>query len=69
LVSGTDGGRRHDEHVDVTVNTNCALFMVIYSAAFVPILSAGQYWPDALGCCTAGTVGAAARFVRARRAQ
>jgi hypothetical protein len=32
-------GRRN---VGVTVSTNRALFMVIYSAAFVPILNAGN---------------------------
>jgi hypothetical protein len=31
LVTGTDGGHRQDEHVDVTVSTNFALFMLIYT--------------------------------------
>lgn len=42
LVTGTNGGRRQDEHVGVTVSTNGALFMLIYSAAFVLILNAWQ---------------------------
>ena len=42
LVTGTDGGRRQDEHVDVTVSTNGALCMLNYSAAFLLILNAGQ---------------------------
>jgi hypothetical protein len=47
-VTGTDDGRRQVEHVDVTVSTNGALFVLIYNAAFVLILNAAQQeiFPD-----------------------
>lgn len=42
VVSGTGGGRRQHEHVNVTASTNSGLFVLIYSAALVFILNARQ---------------------------
>lgn len=43
LVTGMSGGHRHDEHVDVTMNTNGALLLLIYSAALVLIVNARHH--------------------------
>ncbi|MGI8312804.1 hypothetical protein [Saccharopolyspora hattusasensis] len=42
MVTGTEGEGRHDEHDGVTVSTNGALFVFIYSAAVMFILNAGH---------------------------
>lgn len=43
LVTGMSGGHRHDEHVEVTMNTNGTLFLLIFNAALVFIFNAGQH--------------------------
>ncbi|WP_168589133.1 hypothetical protein [Saccharopolyspora sp. ASAGF58] len=43
MVTGTEGEVRQDEHDGVTVSTNGALFVIIYSAAAMFILNAGQH--------------------------
>ncbi len=50
LVTGTEGEGRQDEHDGVTVSTNGALFVLIYSVSVMFILNAGQHVTGLVQC-------------------